>query len=164
MRRPALTKGALATLGLTFAWATFALATFALALAGCDDGTTKKPPKPEVVSAELEMELRDTLSITIEGTRYAFTMSAGYDIFPDGHTLEGEGHIDTLPEASATLYSVQMASETLAGGPCDGETADVSLSLHRQDATSTVVGGISVYCAVPQEGVPVRVIRLFGTL
>ena len=141
------------------------------ALAACDgDGEAKEVPPPPPLKGELSLELRDTAAVTITRTSgdaisVSLTASAGYDLLPADETLVGEGYIEALTEASATLYTARFEAPAQAAGLCAGEQVSLALSLHRPGDSDTVVGGISAYCgAGVWYGVPARVLRLSGEL
>jgi hypothetical protein len=137
----------------------------ALALLGCADDPRLQGPT--LLEGQLELELRDSATVRItpkkESAQYSITLSAGFGFVPAGTTIEADGFIDALPEASATLYHASASITTEADGPCGGGPALARLSLHRQGSNAMVVGGLAIYCG-ESVGVPQRILRLAGDL
>jgi len=155
---------------MTKAAALLATPLAALLATGCHDfdhGPTGGGP----LSGSLALEIRDTADIEIvpgsDGVTMTVTLSlsSGFGVAPEAEPLSGQGRIEPLPEAGATLYTAKLAGPAQSDGPCGAEPVSLALSLHRQGANAPVHGGLSAYCGADQYyGVPVRVLRLAGEL
>jgi hypothetical protein len=137
-----------------------------LALAACDSDS----PPPPVLEGTLALEVLDSAALRVDaiaGDRatFTFTPGAGFDLVAAGQPLSAQGFIEALPEADSTLYTARFTAPAPSAGACAGEPLTLGLSLHRQGAADTVLGGVSVYCDGGRDyGVPVRVLRLAGPL
>jgi len=137
---------------------------------GCDLSS-----EPVVVSrtlqGELDLEIRDRVSITIEPSetgdamQVSLTPTAGYDLLVPDAALAASGKISVMPEAASTLYSAKLSGEGQLNGPCGSEPVSAALALHRQGTNAYVVGGLSIYCGADRwYGNPVRILRIAGAL
>lgn len=148
----------------------FTLALLALPLAGCGSDTTPTPtPEPTVLTGTLDLELRDTATVSVTPTEadratIAITPSATYGLL-GGDPLTATGFVERYPEANSTMYTAKYDVPAQSDGPCGSEPISVALALHRQGENAIVIGGLSAYCGAGQHhGVPVRVLRLAGDL
>lgn len=126
---------------------------------------------PNHLEGTLSLELRDELSVVIDvgadgrTTSVALTASAGYGLVPVATRLAVSGSRELLPEANGTLYTAKLDALPQPGGPCGAEPVSLALSLHRQGANATVMGGIAAYCGSGRwHGRPVRILRVAGEL
>ena len=139
--------------------------------AGCDGFTDPDGVVAQRLEGTLELELRDSATITIEiatdgvnGTMSVMP-SAGFGLVEPATTLSGPGRVETFTEASSTLYVAKLSAPPRSDGPCGTEPVSLALSLHRQGSNDMVTGGVAAYCGADQwHGVPVRVLRLAGPL
>jgi len=151
---------------------TLALVALAMLAAGCGDDATKPPPGNAKITGKLELELRETATVTIEpdpsdaSGKAAITIepSASYGLLGGG-ALRADGFVERYPEAGTTLYTAKLEAPAQSDGPCGEEPISLALALHRQGDNAIVVGGLSAYCGAGKHyGVPVRVLRLVGDL
>jgi hypothetical protein len=139
-----------------------------IAFVACD-GTDETAAPPGPLKGTLELELRDTVDVTIvlgAEDRMTLTMvpSAGYGLLSTTE-LQSEGRVERFPEASSVLYTAKLSSPPQPGGPCDTDPISLAVSLHRQGDSPMVMGGLSIYCGQDRwHGVPVRVLRVAGVL
>ncbi len=146
--------------------ATALLLTSLLAACGSDTAPT---PEPTAITGTLDLELRETATVTITPTEadratVEIVPSASYGLLgPD--PLTATGFVEPYPEAHTTLYTAKFEVPAQSDGPCGSDPISVALALHRQGQNATVIGGLSAYCgAGKHHGVPVRVLRLAGDL
>jgi hypothetical protein len=146
------------------------LAPLLLLLLGCDL-SSEVIVTSRTLQAELDLEIRDRVAITIEPSEQGDTMhvsltpSAGYDLLAPGTALAADGKISLLPEATGTLYSAKLSSDGQLNGPCGSEPVSAALALHREGGNAYVVGGLSIYCGADRwYGNPVRILRIAGNL
>lgn len=141
----------------------------ALALvAGCGDDE-KPASTTHVMSADLDLEIRDRATVTIEAegatTNVSIVVSKGFGIVPEGTPLTGPGTIEDFPETDGVLYTAKLQGAAVAGGLCGDRPVSIGFSLHRDEGNERVSGGMAVYCgAASWQGTPVKVFRLAGRM
>ncbi|MBW2453485.1 MAG: hypothetical protein JRI68_03195 [Deltaproteobacteria bacterium] len=139
--------------------------------AGCDGFTDPAGVVREPLEGTLELELRDTVALTIEvaddGVTTAVTLipSAGFGVLQPDTPLSAPGRIETFAETGTTLYVAKLSAAPVSSGPCGTEPISIALSLHRQGDNDVVTGGLAAYCGANQwYGVPAAMLRIAGTL
>jgi hypothetical protein len=143
-------------------------------LVGCSAEKTEQPSSQRM-QGELALELRDTAQVAIEVAPGAanraraltvkITPSKGHGVLAPGVEVSSAGTQEPFAEVGGLLYTAKLSVPAVAGGPCGDKPISLALSLHRHQASAIVAGGLSAYCGAGKwHGVPVRVLRLAGTL
>lgn len=151
----------IATIAASFAW-----------IAGCAGDETVQPVATSPsYKGTLDLEIRGTADITIEGAappemKVAILVNgaAAPHLLDDGTKLEGAGRVEPLPEAGMELYAAKLSLPADPEGPCGAEPRSVALSLTRRTKASRVAGALTVYCGASFSGVPQRVLRITGQI
>jgi len=138
---------------------------------GCDGFTDPAGLHIEPLEGTLDLELRDSVAVTIETasdgvtTKVSLTPSAGFGVLQAEEVLTGPGRIEAFSESDTTLYVAKLGSVPVDGGPCGSAPISLALSLHRQGDNDRVTGGLAAYCGADRwHGVPVRMLRIAGSL
>lgn len=145
------------------------LALLGLAVACGRDEESAPGPEPKTLSATLDLELRDSadVALTLVGDRLhaELTLSNGHGVAPAAELIAGDGHVEAIPEAQATLYTARFSLPP-TDGPCAAEPVSLALSLHRAGDGSHVAGSLTAYCGKDRFfGVPARTpLRLSGQM
>jgi len=114
-------------------------------------GTTTVGPEPDVVlELDLEIEAIETVHVEVVRTgdihEATLVASRGWGVAPDGEAVTGPARIDAYPEAGGSITTARLAGPPIPDGPCGDAPVSLALSLHRDDDTTFVAGGLTAYC------------------
>lgn len=127
--------------------------------AGATD--TGEPPGEVLLDVHLDFEVRLSIDIVITQRDdgevvVGFTPFRGFGVMEDMTTLSGPGRIDAYPEIGATVYTARIDGPAVSGGPCGNAPVSLALSLHAEEHTDYLAGGITPYCGADTwYGIPV---------
>lgn len=117
-----------------------------LAACGKNAETVKKP----ALTGTLDLEIVDSADVhlSLHGADLTATLTPdkGYGVMPAGQPLTGKGHVESFPEANATLYTARFSAPADASGPCGKEPVSLALALHRDEDNDRVQGSLTPYC------------------
>jgi hypothetical protein len=111
--------------------------------------TTTGPEPVVVLDATLDLELKETIHVTVsmvgDAVEVAIDPSRGYGIVSG--ELQGPGRIDAYPEVDATMYVATFDGAAVADGPCADEPVSLALALHHDHDADVIAGGLTGYCS-----------------
>ncbi|HWB79768.1 MAG TPA: hypothetical protein VG755_32615 [Nannocystaceae bacterium] len=133
---------------------------------GADSTSTAGPEPVVVLDTTLELELKETIHVTVTTTgdavEIAIDPSRAFGIVSG--PLQGAGRIDAYPEADATVYVATFDGAAIGEGPCADAPVSLALALHHDHDADVIAGGLTGYCgAATFFGVPiVEPLRISG--